>query len=233
MTTFTADQIANGQTIIGVVKSLGLSPQDTTIAEDDAIEGGLAESGLVNVGYGDYPASMGGQMSSSRGVFQQIAAWGPETAREDVATATRMFLTGGQGGQTGLTQVPNWDQIPGPQAVQAVQQSEFSDGSNYAAQQSAALDFLNQYGGVAAPVTGSAATSPAAGTATAAPASYTTTQPASWLSNLLGVTGIAQGVEEFAAEAIFVVAGLGLVTLGIWRVSAPVRSKLPAMPIPL
>lgn len=71
---WSASQISVGQQVIGVVKSLGLSPADEKEAELIAIEAAEAESDLANLGYGDYPSSMGGQMSSSRGVFQQIAA---------------------------------------------------------------------------------------------------------------------------------------------------------------
>lgn len=41
----------------------------------------------------------------SRGLFQQRAAWGPLSVRLDPRKSTRMFLTGGRGGQRGYKQV--------------------------------------------------------------------------------------------------------------------------------
>jgi cell wall-associated NlpC family hydrolase len=75
-----------------------------------------------------------GTMTTSRGLFQQIAAWAPEPDRMDPTKAATMFYTGGTAGQRGLMQVPGWQNMPAPQAAQAVQGSQFSSGSNYAAQ---------------------------------------------------------------------------------------------------
>ena len=218
MSGFTTDQISIGQQVLAAVKSLGLSPADTQAAELDTIEAGLAESGLKNDNYGDYPSSMGGQMSSSRGVFQQISAWGPLSVREDPGQSALMFLKGGQAGQTGLLQVPGWDTMNSWNAVQAVQQSEFADGSNYQDQYQAAQSFVQQYG-AGAPSTvapGSPAAAAASGTATATNAGLSLTNP---------VTSAESSVLTFALKALFTVAGLGLIVLGVWRVSQPVRSK--------
>lgn len=40
----------------------------------------------------------------SRGYYQQRAAWGPESVRRNATLSTRMFLTGGRGGQAGWKQ---------------------------------------------------------------------------------------------------------------------------------
>ena len=216
---FSSDQVSVGQQVISAVKSLGLSPADTQTAELDAIEAGLAESGLKNDNYGDYPASMGGQMSSSRGVFQQISAWGPLSVRENVGQSALMFLKGGQAGQRGLLDVPGWNTEPSWQAVQAVQGSEFSDGSNYQAQLGTATDFINKYG-AGAPAMLTVSTPPGltpGATATATPAGYTA-QPASTVSSLAGP------VITFVLKGLFISGGLGLILLGVWRMSSPVRS---------
>ena len=150
---FTTDQVSVGQQILSAVKGDNLSPADTMTAEIDAIMAAYAESGIANINYGDFPSSMGGQMSSSRGPFQQISAWGPLSDRTNVITSTQMFLNGGQAGQTGLTGVSNWNSMNGWDAVQSVQQSEFADGSNYQAHYQDAIDFVTQYGSGAVPVT--------------------------------------------------------------------------------
>lgn len=228
--TFNPDQIAVGQQAISEVKSLGLSPADTQMAELDTIEAGLAESGLKNINYGDFPASMGGSMSSSRGPFQQISAWGPLSARENVAQSTLMFLKGGQAGQTGLLGVSGWNTEPSWNAVQAVQGSEFADGSNYRAQLDSATAFVAQYGNGAPPAAGVGA-GIGAGAGSASPAALTsgaTAKPAGLFS------GVENGVLTFVLKSMFDLTGLGLVVLGVWRMSAPARSHLPKMPpIPL
>lgn len=218
---FTQEQITDGQEVISAVKGEGLSPADTALAELDAIEAGLAESGLRNINYGDYPASMGGRMSSSRGVFQQIAAWGPESARENPVTAAQMFLQGGQGGQRGLLGVRGWDTMASWNAVQAVQQSEFSDGSNYRAQLTAAQQFINQYGAGAGSVAGGTG---APATAGAGPAS--SVQPTSYLGDV--GTVLWMGIRTFIFEGFFIVTGLGMVMLGAWRMSSSARHGVEA-----
>ncbi len=221
-------QIGVAQTIYGAVAriaaSLGLSAGDTQAAEVDAEEAALAESSLTNVGHGD---AMG---PDSIGVFQQMPSWG--AARTDVAGATGLFLQGGQGGQAGLLQVTNWDKIPSWQAVQAVQQSEFADGSNYHDQYGRASQLVASLSAGGTPV--------ATGTAGATNASYSN-QPANWLADATGVTTLVKSAETtlltFTLKGFFTVAGLGLVVMGVWRISAPVRSaagqvasKIPAIP---
>ena len=43
-----------------------------------------------------------------------------------------MFYTGGQAGQQGLMDITGWQQMSVPAAAQAVEKSQFADGSNYA-----------------------------------------------------------------------------------------------------
>lgn len=121
------EQNANAQAIAGVAIGLGLGERGVLVGVTTA----LTESTLVNVRYGDTMAN--GQMSSSRGLFQQLDAWGPLEDRLDPVKAATMFYTGGQAGQSGLMDIPGWEQMPVPQAAQAVEKSQFADGSNYAA----------------------------------------------------------------------------------------------------
>jgi cell wall-associated NlpC family hydrolase len=121
----TPEQNANAKAIANVALGLGLGQRGAEVG----IVVALTESTLINVGFGDI---QNGTMTSSRGLFQQIAAWGPLADRTDPTKAATMFFTGGQAGQKGLTSVPGWQTMPIPQAAQAVEQSEFADGSNYA-----------------------------------------------------------------------------------------------------
>jgi cell wall-associated NlpC family hydrolase len=121
----TPEQNANAKAIADVALSLGLGQRGAEIG----IVVALTESTLINVGFGDI---QNGQMTTSRGLFQQIAAWGPLEDRTSPTKAATMFYTGGQAGQKGLTAVSGWQTMPIPQAAQAVEQSEFTDGSNYA-----------------------------------------------------------------------------------------------------
>lgn len=121
-----ADRNANAQAIARVALDLGLGRQGVLVG----ITVALTESDLDNVNHGDV---QNGTPTSSRGLFQQLESWGPLADRLDPTTAATMFYTGGHAGQPGLTDIPGWQQMSVPAAAQAVQQSEFTDGSNYAA----------------------------------------------------------------------------------------------------
>lgn len=120
-----AEQNANAQAIAGVALGLGLGERGVLIGITTA----LTESTLTNVNFGDI---QNGSMTSSRGLFQQIAAWGPLEDRTDPVRSSTMFYTGGQAGQQGLMDITGWEQMTVPAAAQAVEKSEFTDGSNYA-----------------------------------------------------------------------------------------------------
>jgi len=119
--TLTAEQQHNAQVIAGVALGLGLGQQGVLIG----IVAALTESTLINVGHGDLLGP------DSIGLFQERAPWGPLSVRTDPAGAAGLFYKGGMGGQRGLMGVPGWQSMPPQQAAQAVEQSEFSDGSNY------------------------------------------------------------------------------------------------------
>lgn len=128
---WTTEQIGNARTIAQVALGLGLGNQGALVGIDVAI----TESTLVNVGFGDI---QNGRMTTSRGLFQQIEAWGPLADRMDPTKSATMFYKGGQAGQKGLTSIAGWESMPVPQAAQAVQGSEFGSGSNYAGNLAAA-----------------------------------------------------------------------------------------------
>ena len=121
----TAEQNANAQAIAGVALGLGLGERGVLVGITTA----LTESTLTNVNFGDI---QNGSMTSSRGLFQQVAAWGPVQDRTDPVKAATMFYTGGQAGQQGLMDITGWEQMSVPAAAQAVEKSQFADGSNYA-----------------------------------------------------------------------------------------------------
>ena len=125
----TAEQASNARAIASVAVGLGLGERGVLVGIDVAI----TESTLNNIDYGDI---QNGAMTSSRGLFQQLSAWVAPGAtpdpRLDPVKAATMFYTGGAAGQPGLTSIPGWQDLPVPQAAQAVQRSEFADGSNYA-----------------------------------------------------------------------------------------------------
>lgn len=113
----------NAQAIAAAVAELGLPFRATEIATVVA----LTESTMENIGYGDI---QNGSMTTSRGLYQQLAAWITPGAnpdpRLDPKEATKMFLLGGARGQKGLTQVAGWATMDIPTAAQTVQQSEFN-----------------------------------------------------------------------------------------------------------
>lgn len=123
----TPEQLGNARILAGVALAAKLGRHGVRILMVTA----WTEATLVNVNYGDMMGP-GGSMSSSRGLFQQLDPWGPLADRLDPAKAAAMFLHGGAAGQKGLLDIPGWQNMPIPQAAQAVQQSEFADGSNYA-----------------------------------------------------------------------------------------------------
>lgn len=125
------EQLQNARTIINVGTSLGASQRDIRIALMTA----LVESGLRNVNFGD---------RDSLGLFQQRSAWGTEEQRMNPAEAARMFFEGGHGGQRGLFDFSDRDQMSLGQAAQAVQVSAFPD--RYKEQHDEALGVIQQIG---------------------------------------------------------------------------------------
>ena len=87
-----------------------------------AVATAMQESTLRTLDYGDIMAN--GRMSSSRGLFQQLDAWGPLADRLDPGRSAAMFYTGGQAGQPGLLDITGWEQLPLTVAAQRVQQSQ-------------------------------------------------------------------------------------------------------------
>ena len=115
---FSGDQLANAAAIVREGQRLGVPEQGLVVALATAMQ----ESTLRAVDYGDIMPN--GRMSSSRGLFQQLDAWGPLPDRLDPARSAAMFYTGGQAGQPGLLDIPGWEALPVTAAAQAVQRSE-------------------------------------------------------------------------------------------------------------
>ncbi len=116
------EQVANAATIVAVGQKLDVPVEGQVVA----VAAAMQESSLRNVDHGDTDPDTGA-MTTSRGLFQQIAAWGPEPDRMDPATAAAMFFTGGASGQPGLTDIDGWQNMPVTVAAQAVQGSAFPD----------------------------------------------------------------------------------------------------------
>jgi cell wall-associated NlpC family hydrolase len=115
----TTEQAANAKAITAVALGLGLGQQGVLVG----ILTANVESDLTNVTHGDAP---GGVPSTSLGLYQQLAKWGPQADRLDPTKAATMFYTGGKAGQKGLMQVPGWQSMAPEVAMQAVEQSEFT-----------------------------------------------------------------------------------------------------------
>lgn len=111
------EQWRNAKVIVNVGIENGLSPRT---AGKIAVATAMQEATLRNIPYG-YPGS------TSVGLFQQIAAWGPYRDRMNPRKSAYMFYFGGQQGQRGLTDVPGWENMSPGDAAQEVQQSGFPD----------------------------------------------------------------------------------------------------------
>jgi len=107
-----ADQTANARAIAEVALHRNLGTQGVVMVEMVA----FTESTLHNVPHGD---PMG---PSSRGLFQQMPSWGPESVRMDPDGSAGLFLDH-------LLGVSGWQAMPPWIAAQTVQGSEF-DGKH-------------------------------------------------------------------------------------------------------
>lgn len=126
-----SEQVRNARTIISVGRELGASSRDILIALMTAMQ----ESTLRNLSWGD---------RDSVGLFQQRAPWGSFSQRTDPRESARMFFQGGHGGQRGLFDFSNRNQMSLTQAAQAVQVSAFPDA--YAKHEDVGRSLLSQYG---------------------------------------------------------------------------------------
>ena len=140
----TAAQIANAEKIIRIGKARGMSDRDIQIALTVA----LAESNLQNYANSNVPESLQiphenvGQDHKSVGVFQQqVDIWGTAVELMDISRSANLFYDA-------LAKVANRDAMSIAQAAQTVQRSAFSDGSNYAKQETLASKVLNSLKGI-------------------------------------------------------------------------------------
>jgi hypothetical protein len=112
----TPDQRRNLHGVLSECAALGAS-RDVMVAAVCCV---TQESTAKRLGYGDAAGP------DSRGLFQQRAPWGPAGLRLDPRGSTRLFLTGGKGGQPGWRQKHgSLQRVPGgvERAVTAVQVS--------------------------------------------------------------------------------------------------------------
>lgn len=82
----------------------------------------LVEASLINVNYGDISYGTG-KPSTSLGIYQQTAGYGPAADRMNIVTATQMFLFGGPQGQRGYVNTDPARSVP--LRIQDVQGSQF------------------------------------------------------------------------------------------------------------
>lgn len=119
MTVFDDEQIHNAGLIVAEAKRRGLGYDVQVVG----VCVGYDEASLRNVGFGDATGP------DSCGIMQQRDPWGPRWLRLDVTGAAGLFFDR-------LVKVPNWASLAKTapwQLAQAVQQSQFADGSNYQA----------------------------------------------------------------------------------------------------
>jgi hypothetical protein len=133
---FDKQQLANAATIIRVGKARGVAPRGWVIA----VAAAMQESSLHNLPYGD---------RDSAGLFQQRPSmgWGSFAQVTNPVYATTAFYGGPDvpPANTGLLDVPGWEQMPITQAAQAVQRSGYPDA--YAARADQATVLVHQLAG--------------------------------------------------------------------------------------
>lgn len=124
-----------GIKILRAVQSQGLGKDAGVVA----IMVVMVESSMQVLNYGDTPTS------TSRGLYQQKAPWGPLELRMDITQSTLMFLNGGwSAGTYGLTHYP-WRTWQPWIAAERVQGSAYGDGRNYQARYADAVEFVAAY----------------------------------------------------------------------------------------
>jgi hypothetical protein len=132
----TPDQVRNLDGVLTECAAQGCS-NDVMIATVCCV---IQESVAQRVRHGDAAGP------DSRGLFQQRAPWGPESVRLDPRGSTRMFLTGGRGGQKGYKQVHgSLKTVPGG-IENAVKRVQISVGG-YAQHETEARKIVGAWGG--------------------------------------------------------------------------------------
>ena len=160
----------NAAVIVSVGKAMRVPERGWVIAVATAMQ----ESTLHNIDYGDIMGS--GEMSSSRGLFQQLQTYGPD--RMIPAIASKMFYTGGPSGLPGLLQVPGWESMPLAVAAETVQRS--AQPELYAKWEQPALQVVGKVEGRACSAAGSAGGQSAAAAGAVARALTQVGVPYSW-----------------------------------------------------
>jgi hypothetical protein len=130
------DQVTNAARIIAIGKQRGIPARGWAVAIATAMQ----ESTLHNIDHGD---------RDSVGLFQQRheTGWGSVEQIMNVDYAINAFYGGPQPpDNSGLVDVPNWEQMPLTEAAQAVQRSGLPDA--YAKWTALAIDQVRAQGGV-------------------------------------------------------------------------------------
>ena len=141
-----AEQTRNATTIVEVASELGVSERGAVVA----LAAALQESGLRNLDYGD---------RDSLGLFQQrpSSGWGTPAQIRDPEAATRAFFGRAEHtDNTGLLDVPGWEQMSVTVAAQAVQRSGYPEA--YADDEDLARKILAQLDPTVAQITTDATT---------------------------------------------------------------------------
>lgn len=144
-------QMRNSQAVYQVAQGLPLSQQD----KDQAATVGITVIWTESTAGAGYPYGgfntgdvMNGVPTSSRGLFQQMTAWGSLEDRLDPVKSAGLFYNSDKGpGVTGLLHVPGWQQMTISMAGQTVEGSQFSDGSNYESHVSLAQNLVQALAG--------------------------------------------------------------------------------------
>lgn len=128
MLTLTSEQEATARLLYGLVKARNL-PSRVAVG---VICCAITEASLKNLPVGDR-SPITGQQSTSLGLFQQTAGYGPAADRMDPGKALAMFLDGGPQGQPAFLKTAynggSLDQLA--ECVQFVQGSEYDGKPHY------------------------------------------------------------------------------------------------------
>lgn len=209
---YTAKQVEYAQTIRDTGTRMGMSERDI----ETALAVALTESGLQNFANSNVPDSLRiphdnvGKDHKSVGVFQQqVDIWGNTSELMNVGNSARLFFEA-------LKKVPNREAMTIPQAAQTVQRSAFSDGSNYARQETAAKQLYAALKG------GNPAPGVEAGHKTTGPAN-----PLQWITNadnwkrvgigIIGVVLLGIVLWQFVKDTDAVKAGLNVARVAVTK----------------
>lgn len=157
---YSGDQLDNAAAIMNAAIDLGLDARAQLLGVMTA----MGESGLRNIGYGDWETSgvtnPDGSRTTSIGLFQQQDSWGSRDDRLNPTKAARLFYER-------LVRVQGWESLPASEAIHRVQIN--SDPDHYAKWESPAVAVVSA---LTPPCTAAAGFQPANGAAPGAWGGY-------------------------------------------------------------